>query len=58
MWPFKNFVGDWEKKAIKDKRNLSHFKLLEKYKVICFLDDDEVAESFGGLFRIIEESQP
>ena len=51
--PFNNFVEDWESETINENRNLSQFKLFEKYKLICFLDDDEVAESFDGLFRII-----
>ena len=34
MRSFNNFVEDWESEATKDKRNISPFKLLEKYKSI------------------------
>ena len=53
---FKNVVEDWGNETIKDKWALSQFKLLEKYKSICFHGDDEVTESFGCLFCIIEDN--
>ena len=52
-----NFVEDWGSEAIKDKRNLSQFKLLDKYKSIkfCFFGDGEITRSFDGLFCVIED---
>jgi hypothetical protein len=50
--PFNNFMEKWEPAAIKDRKKISEFKLLEKYGGVVFFDLEEVTDDFEGLYKI------